>query len=400
MPPKGGMSILPTFIATTANPESMELAAAYFSGGPAALLGVVGVDDPSALASWPELGAPPSAAAVGRKDKKTPAASRDESPEPSAPKPPSEPTPPGRHGLYGAEERAAVEAAGGLRFVREHSLVCWRSSHLTPVARLQGVCNRVQCCCGYDDDDPWELGTIVALWYTEEDMSNDGEPCPEGTWFAAYQVRLDVGALIYAPSDTDDCVMAAPDDDDGGPGVDPRDFGWGGKFHHDGEDLGGPGGGPTLEATLIALAAGEDGRGAGLSPDDRAAGSPTYHPDDFQPVTGPNAMPVETQKRIAEHIAMNGGPFWMKGKSGQRATGPQEVDPVGQPKTSYVPNTQMLVKAAGVCVAAYFGECSVRLSVLWYSRLTPRLQSASGSGLWGLRMTASDAGPCCPCRAV
>ena len=75
-------------------------------------------------------------------------------------------------------------------------------------------------------------------------------------------------------------------------------------------------------------------------------------------------MPVETQKRIAEHIAMNGGPFWMKGKSGQRATGPQEVDPVGQPKTSYVPNTQMLVKAAGVCVAAYFGECSVRLSVL------------------------------------
>ena len=35
MPPKGGMSILSTFIATTANPESMELAAAYFSGGPA-----------------------------------------------------------------------------------------------------------------------------------------------------------------------------------------------------------------------------------------------------------------------------------------------------------------------------------------------------------------------------
>ena len=250
------------------------------------------------------------------------------------------------------------------------------------MARLQGVCNRVQCCCGYDDDDPWELGTIVALWYTEEDMSNDGEPCPEGTWFAAYQVRLDVGALIYAPSDTDDCVMAAPDDDDGGPGVDPRDFGWGGKFHHDGEDLGGPGGGPTLEATLIALAAGEDGRGAGLSPDDRAAGSPTYHPDDFQPVTGPNAMPVETQKRIAEHIAMNGGPFWMKGKSGQRATGPQEVDPVGQPKTSYVPNTQMLVKAAGVCVAAYFGECSVRLSVLCV--LSSHSALAVGQWVWAV----------------
>ena len=129
MPPKGGMSILPTFIATTANPESMELAAAYFSGGPAALLGVVGVDDPSALASWPEPGAP-SAAAAGKKDKKTPAP-RDESPEKP---PPSEPTAPGRQGLYDAEERAAVEAAGGLRFVGEHSLVCWRVWALTPRA--------------------------------------------------------------------------------------------------------------------------------------------------------------------------------------------------------------------------------------------------------------------------
>ena len=81
MPPKGGMSILPTFIATTANPESMELAAAYFSGGPAALLGVVGEDDPSAL-PWPEPGAP-SAAKTGKRT-----AQRDQSPAP----PPSKPS--------------------------------------------------------------------------------------------------------------------------------------------------------------------------------------------------------------------------------------------------------------------------------------------------------------------
>ena len=99
---------------------------------------------------------------------------------------------------------------------------------------------------------------------------------------------------------TDDCVNAVPYDDDlrVGPGVSPADLGSPSQFHHGREQ-----GGMKIEDFLIALAAGPDGRGAGLSPDDRAAGSPTYHPSDWADrADEPNALPMEAQKRIADRL--------------------------------------------------------------------------------------------------
>ena len=59
------------------------------------------------------------------------------------------------------------------------------------------VGDRVQCNTG----DTWELATVVDLMYQEASMAHEE--------FAPYQLKLDNGLLIYAPSDSDGCVKKA-----------------------------------------------------------------------------------------------------------------------------------------------------------------------------------------------
>lgn len=67
------------------------------------------------------------------------------------------------------------------------------------VTRLRfAIGDRVMCNTG---DDTWEHATVVALMYQEAGM-------PEEV-FAPYQLKLDTGALIYAPADSDGCVRKA-----------------------------------------------------------------------------------------------------------------------------------------------------------------------------------------------
>jgi len=56
------------------------------------------------------------------------------------------------------------------------------------------VGDRVDCSC----EDCWKPGTVVKRWYSEEGF-NKGHAVP-------YQIQLDNGDLIYAPTDTSDCI--------------------------------------------------------------------------------------------------------------------------------------------------------------------------------------------------
>lgn len=58
--------------------------------------------------------------------------------------------------------------------------------------------DRVLCNCG----EEWKGGTITGHYYREDDW-------PRGE-YAPYQVRLDAGNLICAPSDNDGCIKAEP----------------------------------------------------------------------------------------------------------------------------------------------------------------------------------------------
>ena len=55
---------------------------------------------------------------------------------------------------------------------------------------------RVECNCG-----EWKPGTIVKAWYREDSWEED-------SW-AAYQVQLDDGNLIFAPIDDDNVIRKA-----------------------------------------------------------------------------------------------------------------------------------------------------------------------------------------------
>ena len=56
------------------------------------------------------------------------------------------------------------------------------------------VGDRVKCNTG----DTWESATVVDLMYQEESMAHEE--------FAPYQLKLDSGVLIYAPSDSEGCI--------------------------------------------------------------------------------------------------------------------------------------------------------------------------------------------------
>merc|ERR1712146_15219 len=59
------------------------------------------------------------------------------------------------------------------------------------------VDSRVEC----NAEGGWQKGTVVALMYRDEYM-------PPGM-IAPYQIKLDSGALIYAPADDDQCIRKA-----------------------------------------------------------------------------------------------------------------------------------------------------------------------------------------------
>mmetsp|Transcript_37000 Transcript_37000/g.57875 ORF Transcript_37000/g.57875 Transcript_37000/m.57875 type:complete len:248 (-) Transcript_37000:104-847(-) len=61
------------------------------------------------------------------------------------------------------------------------------------------VGDRVKCVC-HKWGNQWEVGSIVKLNYREDNWS-DSKPS------APYQVKLDKGALIYAPEDIDDYIQ-------------------------------------------------------------------------------------------------------------------------------------------------------------------------------------------------
>lgn len=71
---------------------------------------------------------------------------------------------------------------------------CIRSAAGTPIALRFKPGDRVLCNCGVE----WEAGTITMLHYREATW-------PEGQ-FAPYQVQLDSGRMICAPSDIDECI--------------------------------------------------------------------------------------------------------------------------------------------------------------------------------------------------
>ena len=64
---------------------------------------------------------------------------------------------------------------------------------------------RVVCNTGRSSEEPWEAGTVVALYHREEGWA-PGEVVP-------YQVRLNDGTLIYAPFDADGCIRLRSGDD-------------------------------------------------------------------------------------------------------------------------------------------------------------------------------------------
>ena len=64
---------------------------------------------------------------------------------------------------------------------------------------------RVVCNTGRNSEEPWEAGTVVALYHSEEGWA-PGEVVP-------YQVRLNDGTLIYAPFDADGCIRLRSGDD-------------------------------------------------------------------------------------------------------------------------------------------------------------------------------------------
>ena len=64
---------------------------------------------------------------------------------------------------------------------------------------------RVVCNTGRNSEEPWEAGTVVALYHREEGWA-PGEVVP-------YQVRLNDGTLIYAPFDADGCIRLRSGDD-------------------------------------------------------------------------------------------------------------------------------------------------------------------------------------------
>ena len=53
-------------------------------------------------------------------------------------------------------------------------------------------------------EDDWQRGTVVGLWYSEEDWP--------ATEVAPYKITLDNGLDIYAPLDDDLVVKAAKDE--------------------------------------------------------------------------------------------------------------------------------------------------------------------------------------------
>ena len=48
-------------------------------------------------------------------------------------------------------------------------------------------------------DDTWKTGEVVKLWYRDDDTFEDGYVVP-------YQVLLDGGDLIFAPTDEEYCI--------------------------------------------------------------------------------------------------------------------------------------------------------------------------------------------------
>ena len=64
---------------------------------------------------------------------------------------------------------------------------------------------RVVCNTGRNSEEPWEAGTVVALYHREEGWA-PGEVVP-------YQVRLSDGTLIYAPFDANGCIRLRSGDD-------------------------------------------------------------------------------------------------------------------------------------------------------------------------------------------
>ena len=58
------------------------------------------------------------------------------------------------------------------------------------------VGDRVECQVG---DDTWKTGEVVKLWYRDDDTFEDGYVVP-------YQVLLDDGDLIFAPTDEEYCI--------------------------------------------------------------------------------------------------------------------------------------------------------------------------------------------------
>ena len=100
-------------------------------------------------------------------------------------------------------ERTAQQVFGG---PHPTTMGIWRSLHNargalrtreTPLRFKVG--SRVECCVGTNH---WESGTVIKLWYTEEDFAQG--------FYAPYQVELDDGNLIFAPEDSDECVRRAP----------------------------------------------------------------------------------------------------------------------------------------------------------------------------------------------
>jgi hypothetical protein len=59
---------------------------------------------------------------------------------------------------------------------------------------------RVECRIGPDPVTGWSTGTIIELWYRDEDW-------PEGS-YAPYKIELDDGRAIFAPGDIDQVIRA------------------------------------------------------------------------------------------------------------------------------------------------------------------------------------------------
>ena len=74
---------------------------------------------------------------------------------------------------------------------------------IPPGTRLRfGPGDRVECCIRTRSfEDRWQPGVIASIFYREEGFARG--------MFAAYQVRLDDGRLVYSPSDEARFVRAS-----------------------------------------------------------------------------------------------------------------------------------------------------------------------------------------------